>query len=151
MVCTMINLATGSYNITNHLLLKFEDGRLHTTLCLSFQMNNNKFYGWKSWGQPQCKIFCCGTTLMNVNFADFSNKTPWDSRHIVYQSDEKGLHKIKWQNYYALIGTKSDLISSHCLYFAHFVPFGGDRLSYLWPIQVLQWYTNSNFIITLCF
>ena len=53
-------------------------------------------------------IFHCGATPLNVNFTDFGNKTSWDPRHIIYQSDE-----VKQTNY--------DTLVSYCLYFAHFV------------------------------
>jgi hypothetical protein len=74
------------------MLLKSEDARLCSHLCLLFQSNDKEFRVLKLQVQPQRKIFHCGATPFNVNFADFSNKIPWDLRHIVYQSDEKGFY-----------------------------------------------------------
>ena len=134
--------------------------------------------GSRSARHPQRKIFGYRATPLNVNFADFGNKTPLGPRHIVYQSwgDEtikhyselkltsfwdtfsirarfsivgpirwmltspisatrlprtpgisyinlKGKGWGRWLNYYVLVRTKIDLISSYFLYFAHFVSF----------------------------
>ena len=47
-------------------------------------------------------------TLLNINFAYFGNKTPWNPRHIAYQYDEKGIHNGTKLSY-IFMGTKLTL------------------------------------------
>lgn len=55
-----------------------------------------------------------GVILLIINIVDFGNKTPWNFRHIIHQSGEKGLHTATTLLH---IGqTKIDLILTYSLF-----------------------------------
>jgi len=65
----------------------------HFKSTISRFMGRNR-KGNRSARHPQRKIFRYKATPLNVNFADFSNKTPLNPRHIVYQSEGKWLCEV---------------------------------------------------------
>ena len=67
----------------------------------------------------ESKIFHCGSNPLNVDSPILATRLP-GTPGISY-INLKGKGRERWLNYYALVRTKIDLISSYFLYFAHFV------------------------------
>ena len=81
MVFTMINFSADLHIIGNHWPFESE---------MPFCMYTKPFCSHCAW----FSVVGSGGIPLNFNTANFCNKTPWDSNHILYQSDERGLCKM---------------------------------------------------------